>query len=120
MLSIPARSIPASFKEVPTLVARSNPVRACIRRACPVTVMPAIPVAHRIPVTFYPHKPGAGRYRTNPDNTWRGRGPDGDSNIKIRGNHGAASEQCQSKYFLHVFHLTQYQSTWRTKILISA
>src|SRR5262249_18500344 len=55
----PVRAVPVAF-DVPTvIVVRRYPVRAFVRRARPITVVPEIVAGLRVPVTFDPREFGA-------------------------------------------------------------
>jgi len=56
--------IPSAF------VAGTNPTCGCIRRTGPVSRMPPIVSAHRIPIAVNPHKFRPGTWGKNTNNAW--------------------------------------------------
>jgi hypothetical protein len=47
-------TFPVALKELATLVARSNPTGSAVGWAAPISVMPAVSAAYRIPIAVYP------------------------------------------------------------------
>src|SRR6266705_3379004 len=56
MLPAAAISFPVTDKELFPIVARGDPTRLRIWWPGPITFMPPVAPAHRIPVTIYPHE----------------------------------------------------------------
>jgi len=67
------RTFPIAVIEPLSIVARVDPASAFIRRATPITFMPAIVASGGIPVTADPDEFGSGQCRNDGDNTWFGR-----------------------------------------------
>jgi len=76
---------PVTHEIPPTLVVRPDPIGSFIGRHRPVTCMPPIMVADRIPVAFHPYIVGPRWRRLNvhPRRRWRS---DHDSNRNLRSN----------------------------------
>jgi len=65
VFDVPARSVPESCIEHSTFMARSHPTCASIRRASPVTIMPAVTASIGIPITVHPEVTWSGGHRLN-------------------------------------------------------
>lgn len=95
------RAIPVACVVELSIMTRSHPVGAGVRRARPVSVVPPIVVAHRIPVAPYPNMIGARASWLNPDYTYRWWRADSNSD-------GDFSEYCsrcqQHQYNQFTFH----------------
>jgi hypothetical protein len=74
VLKTAARAIPIAAEKLAAFVAGSDPSGAVIRRASPISGMPAITAGVGIPVSIDPDITGAGNYRPNPQHAWRWRG----------------------------------------------
>ena len=72
------RAIPVAAVEAAAFVARADPARAGVRRTSPVTLMPNVVTARRIPVAINPCVAGSGADR-NDRMPRRRRRPDLDS-----------------------------------------
>ena len=76
VLEVAARTIPIAGIEALAIVARTDPARAFIRRTSPITAVPNVTAADRVPVAFDPavFGFGAGADRTDcVDARWRRR-----------------------------------------------
>jgi len=73
VLDSATRTFPIAVIEPLSIVARADPASAFIRRATPITIMPAIVASGGIPVTADPDEFGSGQCRNDGDNTWFGR-----------------------------------------------
>jgi hypothetical protein len=73
-------SVPIAGEKLPPVVVRRYPVCSHIRRASPVTLMPSVMSANRIPVAFYPYEIGTRSHWYDMNYTRGWRGPDSDSN----------------------------------------
>jgi hypothetical protein len=74
-----ARTFPASFEVLATIVVRSSPVRALIRRSRPVAVMPRPASVYWIPVALDPFVVAPRRRRHTIGPWWRRGLTDGDA-----------------------------------------
>jgi hypothetical protein len=54
MVEAAAVAFPVSIDKILTIVPWANPACAVIRGPCPISIMPSIVVADRVPVTFNP------------------------------------------------------------------
>jgi hypothetical protein len=88
-----ARTFPASFEVLATIVVRSSPVGAGIRRSRPVTVMPDPASLHWIPVTLDPFVVGGWRWCHTIRSWWRRGLPDGDAETDLRVGESTWREQ---------------------------
>jgi hypothetical protein len=79
VLDTAAVSFPIASIVLAALIARRHPVRAVIRRASPITVVPFVMVSYRIPVTIDPCIIRAWTRRNDADNRSRRRRADSDS-----------------------------------------
>src|SRR6476620_9043726 len=87
------RTFPASFEVLATIVIRSRPVRALIRRSRPVAVVPSPASTHWIPVAFDPLVIGGG-LRWDPIHPRRRRGlADADAEAHLCIGDGSRREQ---------------------------
>ena len=82
-----AFAFPVAVIEAFAVVTRTNPARACVRRARPVAFMPAIMSAHGIPITANPDEFRSGlRWK---DSNYARRGwradPDADRDLSVCG-----------------------------------
>jgi hypothetical protein len=79
-----AIAIPIAFIEKRSIMMRFHPVCADVCWTGPVSIVPLVMVAHRVPVA--PHKgiAGAGTSRLNPDYPRPRRRPDSHSDGKLR------------------------------------
>src|SRR5258708_37120859 len=66
-----AIAIPVAFKVTLSVVMRFHPMGAGVHRTDPVSFVPLIAAAHRIPVAPYPRIAGAGTLRLSPSSTGR-------------------------------------------------
>jgi hypothetical protein len=73
-------AVPKPGKVSASVVSRGDPAGSRVRRAGPKTGVPLVMVPHRIPIACDPSKFRAAARRLNPDNTWRRRGANLDSN----------------------------------------
>jgi hypothetical protein len=80
-----AIAIPIAFKEAFSIMMRLHPPCAAVRWAGPVSVVPLIMVAHRVPVARYPRIAVAGASGLNPHDTRSWRRADSHSDGKLRG-----------------------------------
>lgn len=76
-------AFPVTGEELLTIVPRSYPVRAFIRRTRPIPRMPAILAVNRILITVNPNVTGTGRLRTNAYHTWRRRRSNADPDANL-------------------------------------
>jgi hypothetical protein len=81
-----------------TIMVRRYPVRACIHGASPISVVPLIVVADRIPVAGYEGIALAGTSRLHPYYAIRRRGADPNSDGNLS-EHRSSSQQHQYKHF---------------------
>ena len=73
-------TVPVTEEEPLSVVTRRHPPCARIRRTCPISSVPSIVVAHRVPVAPYPNIAGPRTSRLNPNADRRRRAdshPDG-------------------------------------------
>jgi hypothetical protein len=89
-------AIPVSGEELLSVVTRSDPVSAFIRRTRPITRVPAISAVYRVLITIDPDITGAGRGRTNRDDAWRRRGPNANADANLGAQSERATHQKQS------------------------
>ena len=100
VLEVAAGTIPITGVETSTIVARTDPAGAFIRRASPIAAVPDIMAADRVPITIDPgvFRFGAGADRTDCiDARWRWRSDlNADGNLaecRGRSNKNRAREQ---------------------------
>ena len=91
-------AIPVAFIEAFSIMTRLNPARASVRWTGPVSVVPLIVVADRIPVARYPGIAGAGTSWLNPEHTYLWRRADSHSDGELRED-GPRSRQHQHNQF---------------------
>ena len=76
MVVVPAAAaiaFPVSWEEPLSVVVRSHPMRAGIRRTAPVASMPFVMVSHRIPIALDPGEVGTGTAWHGVTHAWRRR-----------------------------------------------
>jgi hypothetical protein len=78
MLMTAAIAFPVSWEEALSVVMRSHPKRAAIRRTSPVASMPFVMVSHRIPIALDPGEVGTGTAWHGVTHAWRRRRPNSD------------------------------------------
>ena len=78
-----AIAIPVAFIEKRSIMSRSHPVCAGVRRTGPVSVVPPVMVAHRVPIATYEGIAGAGTSRHNPNYTGPRRRADSHSDENL-------------------------------------
>ena len=101
MVSPAAVSFPITGVKLATLIARSNPARAAIRRPGPIAVVPAIAPSIGVPVAIDPHVVRAGRSRPSVYHPgWR-RGTDSDAYGKLSETRPSCQEHEREQSFLH-------------------
>ena len=84
-------SVPVAGVVAATFVARPDPASALIRRTRPVTGMPAIVMAYRIPVAVYPEEFRARGHGADGNHARRGRWADLNADADLSG--GAVSSE---------------------------
>jgi len=83
-----ARAVPIAGIKTAPIVARGNPTSASVRRAAPITFVPAIVSGNRIPITADPHEIGLRLRGHDNDGTrgWRRADLDANRNLRFCGN----------------------------------
>jgi hypothetical protein len=84
-------AIPIAFKEALSIMMRFHPTRAGVGRTGPISLVPLIVAAYRVPVARYPGIIGPGTSWLNPKDTGRRRRADSYSD----GNLSEDSSRCQ-------------------------
>ena len=82
----PAPAFPVTFVEALTIVVGYHPRGTRIRWAGPVTVVPLVMMANRVPIPLHPDKARSRSHRSDRDDSRRRGRPNGDS-------HGYLSEE---------------------------
>jgi len=105
-----ALAFPVAVKESFSVVASRHPAGTFVRRPSPITFVPPVVPAHRIPITRYPHELRAGSLRQNANHASRRRRTDSDSNRNLRCQCGYAAQQhggdeYSSREFIHSLQL---------------
>jgi hypothetical protein len=80
-------TFPVAVIKPSTIVARTDPTRACIRRTCPIACVPAIMPAHWVPVTIDPDESRSwtrGMYVNDARRWWR-TDPDTNTHLSVSG-----------------------------------
>jgi hypothetical protein len=93
VVDVAARAVPIARIEATAFMARSNPARSSIGRASPITFMPAIVAADRVPVAANPHEIGCG-LRGHDDHGARGWWR---ADLNADRNLGLCGRACQQK-----------------------
>jgi hypothetical protein len=93
-----AIAIPVAFIEKRSIMSRSHPVCAGVRRTGPVSAVPLIMMAHRVPIAPCKGLAGAETSRLNPDDPRPRRRADSHSDGKLR-EHSSRCQQHQHKQF---------------------
>jgi hypothetical protein len=75
VLEASALPFPITSEEAFSLIARSDPPSASIRRTCPVPVVPPVTASVGIPIAVHPNVVGPGTQRLNADDSRRWRWP---------------------------------------------
>src|SRR5580704_18856061 len=95
MGDVAATAFPATSEILSIDVVRRDPIRAVIRRARPVAVVPRVVRSLRILVALDPRIVGAGLGR-HAVRAWGRRGTDADAKVYLRmGRRGGDDEQCR-------------------------
>jgi len=82
---VASAAAPVAFVELVALIAGANPIGAFIGRTGPISIMPAIPVSHRVIIAFDPEETRAGSCGMISHNARRGRGANSDTDGEIGG-----------------------------------
>src|SRR4051794_10286502 len=93
MLEPPPRTSPVAGVIPPILPARPHPRHTLIGNARPVSFVPAVVPANRVPVAVYPRELGTRRRRPNSDDTWGRRAADHDPHRDVRAEQRRGGEQ---------------------------
>jgi hypothetical protein len=96
-------SIPISFIILLSVITGFHPARARVCRAGPVTVVPLIVIAHRVPITGDPGIAGTGTARLNPDHSHRRRRADSHSDGKLRERRSHREQRQRNQFCFHDF-----------------
>lgn len=80
-----AAAFPIAFEEPLAVMMGRHPYGARIRRAGPISVMPPVVVANRIPVALNPCPLRTGTGRQNSNHAWGWRGADLDADGEVCG-----------------------------------
>src|SRR6185369_3324824 len=89
-------AIPIAFVEHSAFIAWPDPTRAAVGRTRPISVVPSVSPAIGIPVAVYPDVSKPGTAWLNPDDPWRRRSPNSDSDRDLRTENGTSHHECQS------------------------
>src|ERR1035441_5719461 len=96
-------AIPVAFKVARSVMTRFHPMCAGVRRTRPVSLVPGVTVAHRVPVAAYPGIADAGTLRLNPDDPRpRGRA-DSHSDRKLCEDSSGCQQHQHQQFSFHDF-----------------
>ena len=93
-------AVPVTFEESLPIVTGRYPACAFIRRSRPISIVPFVMVAGRIPVACDPRIPGARTPRLYPDDTrgWRCADPDSNRNLGEERSSGQQHQYAQFSF----------------------
>jgi len=94
-------AVPVTFEESLSIVTRRHPACSFVSRLRPISIVPFVMIAGRIPVACHPKISGARTSRMYPDDTGRWRCADPDSNRNL-GEERSSGQQHQYAQF--IFH----------------
>src|ERR1051325_10743784 len=101
MANLAVFSIPVAFIIPLSIMTGFHPMRARVCRTSPVSVVPLIMVAHRVPITGDPGIAGAGTARLNPDHPRRRRRADSHSDGKLRKDRSHRYQRQRNQFCFH-------------------
>jgi hypothetical protein len=96
-----AIAIPVAVIEKRSIMTRLHPMCAGVRRAGPVSRVPLIAVAYRVPVAPYKGIAGAGTWRLNPNYTRPRRRADSHSDGKLREDRSRCQQHQHKQFSFH-------------------
>lgn len=94
-------AFPIAFVEASAIMTGHHPYSTGIGRACPISVMPPVMMAYRIPVAFHPNELRSRSHRPDPYDSRRRRRADGDSNRYLSEQDSSHEEQEREQLLRH-------------------
>ena len=101
VLAATAIAFPIAFVEALAIMTGHHPHSTRIGRARPVSVMPPVMVAYRIPVAVHPNEPRSRSHRPDPYDSTRRWWADGDTNRYLSEEGSSHEEQKREQLLCH-------------------